>query len=204
MSALHHLTVPVLIAALTLPAFADEPADHLPTAEPAGAPRLTEPLLLDKGTLQLGGSLSFGYERDLARDETGFFYHLTPHFGVFLVDNLELKLNLSHHGYFSEDDAMADNFGFGVGLRYVFETGTVIYPHVGASVGVSFYGVDPGSSGVAMSLAAPLGLLIGINRHVALDIGMAFTYQQNVGGPYAEDKGAILVPFGYYGLEAFF
>jgi len=190
-------------ALLPIVAVADEPAVPAPE-DGTPAPRMTEPLLIEKGTFQLGGNISLGFTRDLERERTSFYYYLAPHIGVFLVDGLELKLNLSHQGSFDERSGSADNFGFGVGLRYIFDTGTVIYPHLGADVGLSFTGFANDPNAVATAVSVPLGILIALNRHVALDVGIAFSYRKQVGGRMSDHAGYFHVPFGYWGVEAFF
>ncbi len=167
--------------------------------------RFAEPLLLSQGTLQLGGIISFGVRLPLDDEsDNSFGYSVMPHVGIFVIDNLELALYVGHYGAVGGGDYYGDNFQFGANVRWVFDIDTIIYPYLGARFGMSFFGLVGEGVNTAISAGVPAGILIGLNRHVAIDIGLSLNYNQTVSGPFKESPGQLYIPAGYLGIEAFF
>ncbi len=167
--------------------------------------RFTEPLLLSQGTLQIGGTVMFGVTLPLNDEsDSGFGYTVSPSVGIFVIDNLELSLYVGHYGAVVGGDYFGDNFHFGTSVRWVFDIDTIIYPYLGARFGMSFYSFGRDSLSTAISAGIPAGILVGLNRHVAIDIGLSFNYNQTVSGPFKKSPGELYIPAGYFGIEAFF
>lgn len=79
---------------------------------------------------------------------------------------------------------------------YHVEFGGLIYPYFGASAGVEW---STEIKGIAFLLAAPVGILIALNSHVAIDFGVPVQFIFS-GDGYLGAK----LPIGYLGVQAFF
>ncbi len=167
--------------------------------------RFAEPLLLSQGTLQIGGTIMLGVTLPLDDESDNHFgYSVMPHVGIFVIDNLELMLYVGHYGAVGGGDYIGDNFHFGAAVRWIFDIDSIIYPYLGARFHMSFFGYGGGDLNTAISAGVPAGILIGLNRHVAIDIGLSFNYNQTISGPFKESPGELYIPAGYFGIEAFF
>ena len=98
---------------------------------------------------------------------------LAPGFGYFSSDKVEWTANVSmiYATYFGEGQAAV---GVGVGMNYYVNVGS---PHVYAGVHVETALVPVISPGIGIQG----GVLIGLNEHVALDIGLRPTYYIQAG-----------------------
>lgn len=126
------------------------------------------------GTMTTGGSAAFTIGNppvgvlfdQIAGDNMGIDVNLD--FGYFIIDNLELGVNLLSTVRFSSP-AVA-GVGIGIGAQYYFDLGSMIYPYIGTHPGISWAGV--GSVSVwNFRVPVELGMIIGLNEHVALDVG---------------------------------
>ena len=127
-----------------------------------------------------------------------------PNVGIFLVDNLELMLAIGHRSEFQRDDYRGDNISFNLGLRYIFDTRSIVYPLLGASFGTYFSGLSEDQAFVGIVASVPAGILIAINRHIAIDVGLALHYQKVVSGEFGQSPGVFSISLGYLGIEGFF
>ncbi len=168
---------------------------------------LAEDLQLTKGTMELGGQLSFDIDMAIPEEgdsETGFMLGAMPSFGYFLMDNLELAGAIVFEKGFGD---LYDNdvytlpmiFGFGVGAKYYIPMGSMVI-YAGAMVGMTMTIPDEGDTLKTFDLIVPLGILMPLNTHVGLDLGVMVTYSMGL-----DDQGSMLhVPIGYLGVKAFF
>jgi hypothetical protein len=173
---------------------------------------LAQDLQLTKGTMQLGGVASFSIDMQMPDEgdsTTGFSLILIPEAGYFVIDNLELagRLNL---GMFFGDlyevcvgtdcTAAPKLLGFDVGAKYYIPMGSIV-PYAGLMVGMFFNIPDEGDTTKRFDLTVPLGILMPLNEHVAIDLGLAVVYKMSL-----EDNGGstLNVPIGYLGIQGFF
>lgn len=176
-------------------------------------------LQLTKGTMQLGGTalqlgstglnLSYGGDAVFAIDmsipeegdsTTGFKLGLSPQVGYFLMDNLELLGQVGLGMFFGDLYENAPKFmGFGVGAKYHIPMGSMVL-YAGLTVGMSFIIPEEGDTMKNLNLEVPLGLLLPMNSHVAIDLGLKVAYSMGL-----DDQGSFLtVPIGYLGVQAYF
>ena len=134
-----------------------------------------EALDLSQGTWSVGGIavLNTGVF-DLGGDteEIGtLFVSVTG--GYFLLNNLELVAGLNTHRTLFGSSLHQTSISGELGLNLYFLDGS-IRPYVGASVSGGGQFFDDGTVANSTSLggAVSLGTLIGLNKHVALDLGV--------------------------------
>lgn len=135
-----------------------------------------EELNLSKGTMSAGGIISFPIEWDPVR-KASFSLNLSPEFGIFLADNFQLlaraHLKTAFFGNglkLGARDALW-HWGLGLGGEYMFNYGWPVVPFVG-------FGFDMGMSKLIVTTATaqislPVGILVPLNKHVALSFGVA-------------------------------
>jgi hypothetical protein len=161
-------------------------------------------LQITGGTMQLGGGLAFRIDAvmpDEGDTTTGYVLGIEPSFGYFIIDGLEVVGNvgvdLSFGDLYTDSDIP---IWFTVGARYVIDLGMIIYPYAGAQVGMRFDIPNEGDTTKWLLLDVPLGVMLALNEHVALDLGARVDV-----GIYLDDPGMtqLMVPIGYFGVEAF-
>jgi hypothetical protein len=187
----------------------------LGSADDADAARARK-LKTTKGSMQLGGAVSvavdtFAPER---RDNTtGVVFSISPSYGYFVADGLELNIPLIIDLRIGDlYEKAPHSIAITPGLRYVFGTGTIVLPFVGVNLGPKFMIPERGDTTTALSWRTPAGILIALNHHVGLTVGMALDVTFGFGGsgalyPYSvAGQDTVLVEFlvGYLGVEAFF
>lgn len=184
-------------------------------ASSAGAARARK-LKTTKGSMQLGGALSMAVDTispSRGGDQTGVLLSVSPSFGYFIADGLELHLPLVVDLRLGDlYDGVPHTIGFTPGLRYIFATGTIVLPFVGFNLGPRFLlPRNNDDTTVALSWRTPAGILIALNRHVGLTVGMALDVTFGFGGKSAiytklAGNDVVFVEFllGYLGVEAFF
>lgn len=167
-------------------------------------PAFAQELNLDAGTMQLGGATSFIIDMnmpDVGDSVTGMTLSIVPTFGYFIMDNLELNVDVSL-GIFMGDlyDGYPTLLGFGVGGRYFIPMGGFV-PYAGLRIGMGFLIPSEGDTAKALALALPLGVLLPLNEHVAIDAGIRIVYNMSL-----EDGGmaSLSIPIGYFGVQAYF
>jgi len=175
--------------------------------QPAAADR-GESLMLDAGTMQLGGRALLHANTRMPEegdDEYGFAIDLAPEFGVFVARGLELTAGLNFGFGFGDLYNKDVNLGLNLGMRFVFHMVPVVKPYVGGMLGFQMYIPEDDEfigDQYRLLLSIPIGILIQLNQHVALNIGIGSKFQFDLG----DDDGPIWVfqPLGYFGVEAFF
>ena len=205
----------------TTPSSSGYGAPAQPTEPAAGGtssgftpPADKEAMLLTKGTMQLGGILALRYEH-LATSggySNGTKVEVQPEFGYFMIDNFELVIGLlfakGFGEYYEVDLGDAGSIqqpmfiGGAIGIRYHIAAGSLFF-YLGLDVGmqVEIYeedGVDPYKWA---TVAVPIGLLIPLNAHVALDVGLKPQYHHGLDSPSLQYIGA---PVGFLGVQGFF
>ncbi len=165
---------------------------------------LAEDLQLTKGTIQLGGSVTFSLDMfipDEGDKETGFMLRAMPSGGYFLMDNLALVGALSFGKGFGKlyKDWFPMEFGIDVGAKYFIPMGSMAI-YAGAMVGMTMLKPDEGDSSKWLDIIVPVGILIPMNAHIGIDLGMHLGYHMGL-----DDQGSSLgVPIGYLGVQGFF
>lgn len=181
---------------------------------------LAEDLQLTAGTMSVGGVASFSIDMSMPdqeglEDETGFTLAIIPQFGYFVIDNLELVGRINLAMWFGdlwttdaggqEIDIFPKQIGFDLGAKYHIPLGSFV-AYAGLMIGMNFSIPDSDLEGEAgetkkrLDLAVPLGILMPMNAHVALDLGIMVAYKMGL-----DDQGSVLnVPIGYLGIQGFF
>ena len=157
---------------------------------------------LSKGTMTAGGHLVAPYSYDKYNFHK-FDFRFNPQFGYFVIDNLEIsaKLILGTGLYWSQVRPLASGlilWGTGIETRYYFNTGSIIYPYIGAELSILIPGgVFDGSN---WNIAFPAGLLLALNNHVGLNVGISTMVELSLFGDF---ERVVVVP-GYFGVGGFF
>ena len=139
---------------------------------------------------------------DGGNSQSGFRLEIAPHFGVFVVDGLELLFTTAMTIPFGDLYGSAPkNIGLFFGLRYVFDLGGPVLPYLGIAFGPDFLVPDRGDTQTFFGFQLPLGILIALNRHVAINVGVKPGFAFGIGSA----RGTwIRIPMGYLGVDAFF
>ncbi len=161
---------------------------------------------LSKGTMQVGGTVTLDIEivmpdSDELDNVTGAHLGVSPSFGYFIMDNLELLVAANFGmGFGDLYDGAAKDLGFGAGLKYFHRLGPV-FGYAGVTVGMDFVLPDEGDTTKALAIGVPIGVLWPLNMRVALDLGTVVSFTKSL-----EDGGSsfLNVPIGYLGVQAFF
>jgi len=138
------------------------------------------------------------------------------------LNTQEYKRTGNDEGYWYKDETQEKPLGFSVGLRFLIPTGGRLCAYVGGEIEytrVSSEYSDESSEGDAdydheakselYGVNVIGGLLYSLTHHVALDLGLKFTYQkgesviEGIGDQTTELENSG-VSFGYLGLMAFF
>ena len=154
--------------------------------------------------MQLGGTLLLNYQHIAAKDrnwQNGAVIEVSPQFGYFLATNLELGLSLffaKGMGQLFEDSPT--EFGLSLGIKYHIDLAKV-FLYLGATVGMDFVLPTEGKLQNYLIGGIPFGLLVPLNQHVALDVGMRVN-----AAIYLHDSWVmeISVPIGYLGVQGYF
>jgi len=177
---------------------------------------LAQDLQLTSGTMSLGGISTFSIDMNIPDEgdsETGFSLVLIPEVGYFVADNLEVigRLNLGmFFGDLYETEVMGETYGsptlvgFDVGAKYYIPMGSIV-PYAGLMVGMFFTipdsDIPDAETQKRFDLTVPLGILMPMNEHVAIDLGIMIAYKMGL----EDGDGSILnVPIGYVGVQGFF
>jgi len=156
------------------------------------------------GTMELGGTFSFTPNiliPDSGDTQTSFTLTISPTAGYFLIDDLELMGGFSATMFFGDNtDSLPKLVGFALGARYLLSLGSMA-PYFGLMLGMDFTIPDQGDTRKALDIIAPVGLLFALNEWVAIDAGMRLTFVVELDDPKSKK---LIVPIGYFGLQAFF
>jgi hypothetical protein len=94
--------------------------------------------------------------------------------------------------------------GFDVGAKYYIPMGSIV-PYAGLMVGMFFIipdsDIPDAETQKRFDLTVPLGILMPMNEHIAIDLGIMIAYKMGL----EDGDGSILnVPIGYLGVQGFF
>lgn len=81
---------------------------------------------------------------------------------------------------------------------YYFDLGGALYPYIGAKAGIGWMSAKE-KTNFLFTLGAPVGVLVALNNHVALNFGVPINFYFTTDGY----QGAQF-PIGYIGVLAFF
>lgn len=155
----------------------------------------SEALDLSKGHFVAGGSASGAVLWD-KNGNVGTRFDVRPSFGYLPLDQFSLETSfklLIDPVQGSETNL----WGFGLAAYYYFNVHTILSPYVGFGGEVEWMKKE--FRGAALQF--PIGLLIGLNKNVAINIGIPIRLSIP---NYDYGLALIEFPFGYYGLKAFF
>ena len=168
---------------------------------PASGAR-AENLDLTEGTITTGGQAVLILNRVPIDSVKGsnFGYNIDLSLGYFIMDDLEIDLQLGSGGQFTSP-VTGLTMNFGLGGRYYFAMGDVYHPYFGAMV--QFDWTKDGTRNWNLNVPLSLGLLLALNSHVAIDLGLT------AGLGWGLWTGAGSTPnifghVGYVGVRAFF
>jgi len=156
------------------------------------------------GTLSAGGVFTFPVEWDPVHNAS-LFVNLTPEVGFFLSDNFELILKgrlttLIHNARLELGIKESHwRWGLGLGFLYLFDVPWPVIPFLGFSAGYEMAAFA--LSTIGMDFDIPVGVLVPLNEHVALNFGIT-TRVSLVAQLKIFDK--LRIEPGCFGITAFF
>ena len=148
---------------------------------------------IGEGTWELGGRATANII--LNDGDSDLYLDLSPTFGYFVSDNIELLAGVSllvtdnslGAGFFAGIDAFLGNDGVAPYLGATIGYGTQNYQY-----GFFQYGAD------VVTVSGRGGLVVPLNRKVGLDLGA------RVNVNIEDEETWIHIPLGYVGIRAFF
>lgn len=153
-----------------------------------------EKIEMKRGTMELGGRATANIV--LQDGVSDIFLDLSPSFGYFVARDVELFAGISM--FVDEGDVGVGFFG---GVDYLIPAHSV-RPYIGGSVGYgnTLFGIGNAAfvPGDVVTLSGRAGLLLPLNKHVAVDLGARVNL--NV----ADGTTIVHIPLGYLGIRAFF
>jgi hypothetical protein len=164
-----------------------------------------ETLNLTAGTMTSGGMLGAKY---LVPDTSAFgsgawSVDAKFDFGVFVADNFALTFDVGAQANLTTATDPDRMFMLGVNGLYAFDTDTMLRPYLALGI----YGANWTPTGQAATAWGAggkglVGLLVGLNEHVALDFGVQAKMRFPLAGAAAKTtfEGAA----GYFGVRGFF
>ena len=160
---------------------------------------LAEKLDLSKGTMTLGGAGGFSQSGSVNghRGYDAAFFGGMVHkgkvdFGYFVMNRLAIMVDLHGQGLLNMDNLITD-IGFGAGPSYFFDIDSIVSPYVGLKFNFDY---DAQGSAFTWGGAGAAGILIALNQHVAVDLGLS------IGGNFS--KRLWNNNLGFVGVRGFF
>ena len=151
---------------------------------------LAEKLNLSKGTMMLGGAGNAHLKAKGMDVGNGTWEHRgNIEFGYFVIDRLAVLASLGGGGPFSIT-APFTKAEAGVGVSYAFDINSIVSPYLGTK---GIFGFMPA---MTYGLEVNTGILIALNQHVAVDLGLKVGYNFT----NKELSGAL----GFVGVRGFF
>ncbi len=152
-------------------------------------------LAISKSTMQLGGTIQMPISIPKGRDAV-VGISVSPEFSYFVGRSFALGINPSAGRSSLSGDGLPWQFSVAGTAKYYIDLGGALYPYLGAKAGLAW---ETKKEGVNFLLGAPLGVLVPLNNHVALDVGAPLNF-------YFDKKGyaGAHIPVGYLGVAAFF
>ena len=191
-----------------------QPAPQPPQPAPANPVEpARKPLKTTGGTMMLSGSLSVMPKvtaplSGSGSAKSGVLLSLTPGMGIFVAKHfaLEFDLGLSKGAgdlYNSTSWTLGMDLGFGVYPNLGTFGALYVRLLVGPQVSIpSGSGSSSVPALVSFNVSIPFGVLIAVNEHVAVDVGLRI---QTTVWTQGSSSGVILqVPIGYFGVRSFF
>jgi len=153
--------------------------------------------------MQLGGEVHADYTRNLHdTGEDGYQFRVEPGFGYFVLEGLELRVGLTSIVQVgTRYSGSTQTVGFQGGGRYHFRCTDNLFVYAGIAFGPAVAIPEVGPKATTLITSLPLGLLIGLNRHVAIDTGARVEYTTLTS---TSEGSTLRVSVGYFGVEAFF
>lgn len=123
--------------------------------------------------MNAGGHLSLPISFNRG-DEVNFNFKFAPFFGIYLIDNLELRQNFhleSNFSFSSQNKVKTPVFwGTTVSSIYYFKTPSIVSPYIGGGLGIEIMDWNLFSLNIAWEI--PAGLLIGLGENIAIDASL--------------------------------
>jgi hypothetical protein len=170
-----------------------------------------EHLNVTEGTMALGGSVGVNYASADIRETGSVALNFDLLYSYFVIDGLapgiglRVRANLGGNANPLQNQ-IGQSFGAMAGLGYYIDVKSIVFPYA-QIFGVLEYSKESWSMAPISELravAAPsLGLLVGLNRNVALDFGIAADFSF----PLVESTRAtvqVTSQIGYFGVRGFF
>jgi hypothetical protein len=168
------------------------------------------PLLLSKFTMQAGGAITLTPSVYIPKEGEGGgggWFNFNPEVGFFIIDYLELLFGFNLGVPFGDYKAADVDVGFGLGARYFIDFEALAL-YFGGTLGLGFVVPDNVDLKVRkyFDINLMVGVLIALNRHIGVDLGMRFNTSVLM-GEYPNDTPrptTISFPIGYFGIDGFF
>ena len=152
--------------------------------------------------INLAGNISFPVK--ITRHEEFYFgIKISPSFGIFIKDNLEqrVQFSLNANYIFSKQERVVKTpvfWDISWATLYYFQTHSRFRPYVGGGLGVGF--MDMNLYSINILLDMPIGVLIELNKNLALDIGIPLRIRVSPRAFF----DSVELPIGVVGLRYFF
>jgi len=161
---------------------------------------------LSEGTMTTGGNASFRIAEDNFSTISGadMGWSLNVDFGYFIIDNLSIDVNVSTSGTFTNPISNA-MVGGGIGGHYYFDLGSMINPYIALQAQILWSDNGDAVTNANWDIRVPVsaGVLIGLNSHVALDLGVQAGFTWGLSSASSATP-AFDLTVGYVGVRAFF
>ena len=190
-------------------------AEHAGEEKSGGGLKLERPLLLTRHTMQLGGQIDLNPQIRILKgdvpDKTagGGVFTFSPQLGYFVIDKLELLFDFGLNVPFGTSNGGDDvTIGFDLGARYFLDF-DVVALYFGGMLGFSWAVPDNPNLRVRdyFDLNVMVGVLVPLNRHIGIDLGMRMVTHVLMDGDAIQDgqeRTRIYFPIGYLGVNGFF
>ena len=152
-------------------------------------------LSLVQGTMKAGGRIQMPITIPREGD-TIVGLDISPNFDYFVAKSFAIGFSPSVERKSLTGKNIPWSFSLGLSGTYHFDLGGTIYPYVGAGAGISW---KTEVKGINFALSAPVGILVALNNHVAIDFGVPIKFIFS-----GEGFLGALLPIGYLGVQAFF
>jgi hypothetical protein len=165
---------------------------------------------LSQGTMSTGGIIAFQIRPGTLADPTtldevsgaDMGWAIDFQLGYFIMDNFSLDFDLTSRGTFT--NPLSDTgVGLGLGAHYYLNLGSMINPYMAVLPNVEWNNGNGSESIWVFNLPISLGVLIGLNSHVALDVGARVNFGWGLSDD-SFDGTAFDLTVGYVGIKAFF
>lgn len=121
--------------------------------------------------------------------------------GYFIADNWSINAGFTASEWVATGDKKSKpNLGIKVGTEYFFDIGASLFPYVGVNVTPGF-NLNHDKDKFNLRTAGDLGLLVSLSEGVALDLAVKPNFKWKLG---EKDYWQFDIPFGYFGVRAFF